>query len=493
MAVRIPHLPDEDQDVPAEEKPGSYWDAYGRHLAQQQNEIDKALASGAVQTGPTGWASSYTDPASAEALRQEQFRKQQIKPAEPYRAAPRLDNQGADKFRHTLGQAPAQSGTAEYDKWLVQLPDDPTDLQYNGLLTDAKHKAVEREVQRRQRASEESDVASLKATSKTQSKSKAAADERIREPGRSKQADEEFFLGEKKAKWAEVWAENSSALIYDVYGRRVADPDLEHRGKTYPSQSEYMTPGKEVTAADGSVTFEPEGLGTDGPNAGELWKQRDYQANQIVDAQKLANTGNYVYAGQRTVKAPNGQMVVKDSYMNRNDAFLRMRQWSPQMTANFQEDMGLDVSGYADEDTAKAWALVVESGAKDLAAGIKRPLEIVAQAYADANAYKKKSSGGGGGGGRGGGGGGGGGGGEGIPAEVLTSYLNAAMSQYVGREANSGELSAFISMAGGATTTATLQQLAIDFVKKRSGSEVGSFQAATTYYDAMMSVLGGGV
>lgn len=135
------------------------------------------------------------------------------------------------------------------------------------------------------------------------------------------------------------------------------------------------------------------------------------------------------------------------------------------------------------------------------------PLEVyddlVAQAAA-ADAAASASAGGGGGYG--------GGGGGGNSTVNLTNYtaakaiLNAAMSQWMGRQASDSEIDQFLAQLnaqemrnpstvediGGIMVQAggfEPQQFAEDFVKSLDGS--AEFQAATTYLDAFIAALGG--
>jgi len=68
------------------------------------------------------------------------------------------------------------------------------------------------------------------------------------------------------------------------------------------------------------------------------------------------------------------------------------------------------------------------------------------------------------------------------------------MKEYVGREATDGEVNAFLPAIRGAASSSDFdaQQFTIDWVKLRLSGEVGTFQAATNYYDVVMQVLGRG-
>jgi len=233
----------------------------------------------------------------------------------------------------------------------------------------------------------------------------------------------------------------------------------------------------DLTDAKSNTGTTQTGSQTNASNSGDLNVHKG-----PVDTNVLIGTGNYVWMGKASVPGVYGQgKVNQDSYMSKDDLELVIARWSPADIAKFQHAMGLDVNGVVDKDTFAYWKAIVDAAARYTQAGQKVDINWIVGQLARGNEAKKRG-GGGGGGGRGG-----------VSAGQATQFLNQYMRQYVGREATDAEIGAFTAAVNAAAGRSDFdpQQFAIDWVKNRAPSEVGSFQAATDYYSAMMQVLGG--
>ncbi len=218
---------------------------------------------------------------------------------------------------------------------------------------------------------------------------------------------------------------------------------------------------------------------------------------EYVDvSQQALQTGEYVYIGtDTTMFAGTTPGFERPQYwhISQAEGMLFGPDVTPAQIAAFQDQQGLKVTGVVDENTAKRWKNILESAARYARWGQQVDLMLVAQAYGKA----EKDSGGGGYrryGGGGGGYGGGGGGGAAVPADAAKGLLNRTMQDVLGREATDAEQAAFLIAIRGAALGVDFDanQFTLSWVRGQKPGEAGSFQAATDFYQVLMSTLAGG-
>lgn len=213
-----------------------------------------------------------------------------------------------------------------------------------------------------------------------------------------------------------------------------------------------------------------------------------------LDQQAFVQSGGAVYMGTKEVTLANGKKIKVPVYRNTSEMVNDVAGMSVDERKAFQQSIGLPATGVADKKTISAWQTLILTAAYHTAYGQNYDLN-----WLKAQLFGTGGGGGGGGGRRGGGGGGGGGGGAGatMSKDQAKAMLNPVMRELAGREATEEEVNSFVGAAQAAFNANpdgwAPEQYTIDWVKTRVPQGVGTYQAATTYYDAVMSVLGGGV
>jgi hypothetical protein len=198
--------------------------------------------------------------------------------------------------------------------------------------------------------------------------------------------------------------------------------------------------------------------------------------------EQAVTSGQYVWLGDMAIpeRTRFGELELpEDQYMSATDAANLPYHWGAEQIAYAQEALGLDITGFADQQLIQRWGYIVASAAGYAQAGRKiDPFMLLDMSYDAAQAAAR---------GRGGGGGGGGGGPAYSKSETKR-FLNGMMVEEVGREATDEEVEAFygaLVSAGEVDPT----QFAIDWFRSAMGEEAGAF-AAVDYYEAMLQILG---
>lgn len=230
----------------------------------------------------------------------------------------------------------------------------------------------------------------------------------------------------------------------------------------------------------------------------EKQKASDAAKKKIGFDSSTVTKGDYVYMG-RGPDTFGGQPYARDEFVHK-DVAMKMLAMRPQEIPGFQAAHHLPVTGVMDAKTEAKWKEVVDTTERmTMGMAVGQPgidLGFVNQALASASRATSSRGGGGGrrrgGGGRGGGGGGGGG--VLVPADTAKALLNKYMLDTVGREANDTELAQFLPAVQGAAAGANFdaKQFTTDWVRGHRPGEAGAYQAATNYYQVMMSTLRGG-
>jgi hypothetical protein len=201
----------------------------------------------------------------------------------------------------------------------------------------------------------------------------------------------------------------------------------------------------------------------------------------IVNAEDAARSGQFVWMGGMGATEDAGRFgqlqVGADAYMSAEDALMLPYRWGPEQIAYAQEAMGLDITGFADQSLISGWAHLVASAAGYAQAGRKvDPFMLLDMTFEATQAARRGS-------------GGGGGGAAGPSLSQTTAILNSVMLEEAGREATRDEAQQFHAAFSGAGEVDP-SQFATDWIRGVVGGEAASFQAATDYYQAMLSVLG---
>lgn len=340
-------------------------------------------------------------------------------------------------------------GTEQYDKWVVGRVTDPLDPEYNTIISQEQNVAKKRMAARAEEAKKIRAVPYLPG---------------MAPPGTPGQSGPNISTGDERnldvnaKKQAQEWRGVPGVKFVDVNGN-IIDPDKTTVGASKPG-------GQSSSAGDDSDPAEVEEM-TDG---------------------EFIGAGGAVWVGDQVISPDGTHKVTQGQYRAAGDMMNDVFRWNPAQTAAFQQSIGLDPTGVADEKTVAFWKWVVNTARYYTAMGQHRSVgAIVGQG---------KSQVSGRGGGRGGGGGGGGGGAS-VPADAAKRILNQAMKEYAGREATAEELKAFLPAIRGAAGSGDFDatQFAIDWVRGGDNgarsSEVASFQAATDYYAVVQQLIGG--
>lgn len=398
--------------------------------------------------------------------------------------------QGVDRLQARLTRPPtyaARPYSHDWDQWILTLPWDPKDPEYNNALARERNGAVDRERKRGQNVANSlpPPVEPPPGATKVTRGGPDAADEA-----------KGLLRGAQRAKqMADV------PVLLNAYGDEV-DPKvaLDASGGRKP----VLGAGAQKSAtqsladsfsldADGNQIEDNGGVGVNGP----------------INATVLAASGKVVFAGFKTYETKAGISVKQPQFMGVNDAMLIPSRWDPNTVAGFQHAMKQKITGYVDPATLTNWKKIVDTSNYYTQAGMPMSIDDVLGlaihgglkgASGDSgDGSGGGSGGGGGGGGRGGGGGGSGGGGGGgggavVPAGQARVYLTQYMQKYAGREPNDAEAAAFVQAMNAAAMDPNFspQDFTIAWIRGRIPAETGTFMAATDYYSAIQSVLGGG-
>lgn len=399
-------------------------------------------------------------------------------------------------------------GTHDYDQYILNLPYDPNDAEYNRILHKAKQEAIGRE--RRRGLTVDPSQADTPAfvqrdigvaTNKQAAERDEAKAQAARDAGRATGAQDYtggFHTGgeggedtaehrQKVMDWNEEWyAENP--VFVDANGNPINDPysqEIPVGAQTANGLPKNNPSG--LSLADANDAYDPDTQVDD--IVGDADGGAVAGGGGSVNARDYVNNVGAVYVGQEPVQTKYG-VQYRPVYRTQTDVEADIYRWSPGEVAAYQKAMGLKVTGVVDTQyTLKLWKVQVQSAANYASQGQNVGLDFVVAGYAKA----ARASGGGGGYG---GGGGGGGGGAKMSRGQAKALLNPVMREYAGREASEGEVDAFLPAAQSAFNQDpegfAADQFTIDWVKGRLPQEVGSLQAATNYYDVIRAVLGGG-
>jgi hypothetical protein len=394
---------------------------------------------------------------------------------------------GQGRFDAVLASAPGYLGTpygAEWDEWLMSLPFVLADNEYNEALARERAAAIQRA-----RSRGGSNAGAYFAAGQNRAE---GVEEEPSRPGRGVgvvSPDVGPEMQPDAARTAEtINATRAKTIIIigaDGKPKRVLSPGAGTWGKdkSFPEGSD------EARRAD----LERRNWLTDEADKGDSDR---WNANDAVRSGELIYVGGSTDAKLSTEGYFGKGRVARGVYMTKADFHTLMRE-SPELVAMAQATHGINPTGFiTDSKTRTLMKSIAEDASSYAQAGQRVDLMFFLTNGAGGG-DDGSSSGGSGyrryGGGGGGGGYGGGGGGGAVPLGMAKRYLNQYMLQYAGREANETEVSTFAAAISGAIGGADfdVQQFTIDWVRMAAGKEVGPYQVATDYYQAMMSALGG--
>lgn len=370
---------------------------------------------------------------------------------------------GKAKLDEQVRNRPVYAGdidSHDYDQWVLSLRADTPDQQYNEALRQEQQAAKQREDKRTadyQAAHPEPLAPGERAALNMQNQATANA-----------KGSKANAIADKRAKYEDATRGKPQNTVNQVIGLdgNPASPA-----------------GKSAPGAFGQAASQVAG-GLAGAPAGSLGDVRD---------------GEHVFIGPGGIGADTGKAALGNTlhnskqFMSKDDAYNIPATWSPNAVAGFQKLTGLRVTGYVDQKTLAAWKDVVDTAAVLTAAGRDVDMRVIAVAEAQSKGHGGYSGSGGGGGGGGGhgGGGGGGSGGAGYSVSQVKGFLANVFQSEVGREPTDAEAQQFTAALNSAGGTVDPTQFAKDWIRSHVGGEAGSYQAATNYYDAMLSVLSG--
>jgi hypothetical protein len=393
---------------------------------------------------------------------------------------------GNDRWQAARQATAFAQNSQQYDQWVLGLNNDPNDTAYNNIVSAEKQRAQLRTTLRQQvglenlTAEDEKQIEQgltpthLKpsAVSTGTSNTHPAADRQQNQADQAKSNTHDF------AGRAGVFAADQQQRA-SVNARRGANEDAT-RGKPQGHMDQIIGP-------DGKPIQSPATSTTTGAKSQSGSLVQGATSAQAIGKQVVS--GDYVWVGASLGQdvgpaAQGGTVHQADNYMSVADAKDVIARWDPASIIKFQKLMGLKPTGLPDTKTMSSWGNVIDTSALLTKAGKKMDPLTVAITYA--KQYTNTGSGGGGGGG----------GGAGTQAKFqlsdVQSLLTTVMQKEAGRDPTQAEVNSFYSyfngLAGG--DTANPSQLATDWVRQNLGAQVGSYGAATNYYQAMLSVLG---
>lgn len=391
---------------------------------------------------------------------------------------------GKARFEARISQPPsyAKPNTLDWYKWVLSLPQDKNDAEYSAELAAKQVEAADT----LRTAGIDNPYLWLR-TGKTNTDAA--------EQGKTNIADRKEQGGLHAQNAAQRY---SGVHVVDSTGADV-DPTASLRS-TLASPTSAASAYVDSQAA-GGASPSPSPSATGGKAGGKAaGLARDPSAPIIgdpVDPKALMKAGNVVYVGSRKMMTPYGVEVDRAEFMAVDDAKSLSAGWDPDQVAAFQKATKNKITGYMDTPSQKDWEdLVGRANWYTTHGHPTNPMDLL-QAQAAMNSRSSSSGGSGGSGGGGGGGGGGGAGGSGVlvPAGQARMYLSQYMRQYVGRDANDAEAAAFAQAINAAATDPNFnaQAFATQWISTHNGGEGGAYQSATSYYQAAMQAIQGGM
>jgi hypothetical protein len=384
---------------------------------------------------------------------------------------------GQARFYALMSNGLGNPNSTQHDEWLLQQQNDPSDPEFNLMLVGAKAQASERQQLR----------SSFGPGIDTNVEAAIERGEKPKPPEPSQPG-----VADKR-----VAFENANRGKNPVGGKQTADVNATLAQKTSVADkrvaNENTTRGKVPGEPTGQVIVGLDGKPIQSPTPSTNPTQskdlaQSPKAGTPADIGKQVQAGGYVYIGTDPgasgVGAQGRTALNTDKYMKIDDAKDAIGGFGPDQLKAFQKMMGLPETGLPDAKTFTAWSNVVDTAERLTRNGIHMDPMSIAVAFV-------KNGGGGSGGG---GGGGGGAGAAKFKMSDVQSLLTSVTQREIGRDPTQAEVQSFFGyftgLAGGDTANPT--QLATDWVRLNMGKEQGSYGAATTYYQAMLAVLGAG-
>lgn len=392
--------------------------------------------------------------------------------------------QGQARYYALLANATGTPNSQQYDDWLLKQQNDPSDPEFNLMLVGAKAKAQERQTLRGLWDTDlsptvEAAIERGESPKPPQPKEGLAPNEKSALATANQIAVKKNLTPEARGEVKQLKTDQANANIAE---KRAANEDAT-RGKVAggyqqiiigPDGQPIQSPAgnaptpSQSGALSGAPTVSPQDVGKKIQQGGYVWWGSG-QSPALPPSHK---------PGEVPAGGPQGRTNYDtDAYMSTDDAKNDIARWDPGQIKAYQKLMNLPQTGLPDAKTFAAWSAVIDTAERLTIAGKKVDPMTIALTYAKN-------------GGAGGGGGGGGGGGSGFKMSDVQALLTSVMQNEAGRDPTQAEVNAFFSYFNGQGDTANPTQVATNWIRQNLGGQVGSYQAATTYYQAMLSVLG---
>lgn len=356
----------------------------------------------------------------------------------------------------------AHGGDREaYDSWVVTLPLDPLDSEYNRMLEAAKR----------------------------------GAQKRIRERWEKKYKPKEPTADEagppKITEEQEIKYVKEQGRAYEKEVKQIQTTPIFQGTPLKDQQAKTTTPVPSGEGATGDINAAVTGEETGAPETGLVAPQGSFidptnpQKTLEMGRKSDGWRGSWVFVGYVTVTDSRGNTHRQAKYISDQEAYGDFARNKPDDIREFQKAFGLAETGVADQKTMAVWRTIVDATTAMNLAGQNVTLGDVMGMYLAGDAKK-----------RGGSGGGGGGGGGNIDLSSAKSILSQTMKELIGREPTEGEARTFWKKLQGEWRSSGGNmdpgQFTTDYVRSNYTAEAGE-TSTQNYYSAMLSVLGGGM
>lgn len=371
-------------------------------------------------------------------------------PGVPNPLAPPPGLRGRSRFENEVNRRTFTGGlwADEFNQWVLSLPEDPLDPEYNAVLRWARDQARQKLAEATRLRKEKEEARNLRIR-RAGGKDRLAAQEGdfIPAPGEPEKTTKPFrgpqgyegqpsttrHMTERKEHGFEVPSDATSAAKAAAAGPDGPSEEEQLRAENAPSAqrkreaAEWGRPrfkGLPITAAD--LFGNPLGATSGDPDLDAFMSENGIVLNPYT-ANKAVMTGQYVYFGQEYNETLN---TSRDVYMFTDQAKssgVDPKLLPPALISQYQKDMGLPVTGRVEGELKQLWDKAVDYAVDLIKTGQKISPKEVFTVWVQSLIEQYKASGG-----RGGGGGGG--------ARMETFDYYRAMMQVLGDISGVGQV-----------------------------------------------------
>lgn len=298
---------------------------------------------------------------------------------------------GKVRFDYLMSHSNVLPGTPEFDNWILNFKDDPSDPEFNALLRAAKSEAARR-AEQRSRKDERASIFPVQPST-----ADSEVDRVLRGSVDPTAASMRGRRGEHMG--------NPEVLVVQKDGSVVpaaesTDPAIGPDGKVVTvvkSSGQKTTPlvkglpltAKDILSGDPTIDGFIKGFYLD-------------QGLELPDAteEAVVRTGEYVYVGETTYAETTSEAgYSRPTYLHVDQADASVVDLGAETIKAYQEQLGIPATGIVDPQLAKLWHQAVVAAASYAMRGQKVPLKFIFDSLVALEVANGGFGGGGGGGG----------------------------------------------------------------------------------------------